>query len=172
MVIIVVIVVVIDDHSCMSIPVAASMIIIMITCIDAPCHNGEGCIIGGIIAVIIGWIIRYIHRGIHILDDGCGFDDNYLCRGRCTDRHRVIASVAGVGCTGWCGGGLRFDDVIFAIELFVTYYLHGDFSLFILGYQNDGYILCFLFADGDLEDKAEIISFLLRYYLDKVNLFI
>jgi len=156
----------------MSIPVAASMIIIMITCIDAPCHNSEGCIIGGIIAVIIWWIIRYIHRGIHILDDRGGFNNHHCCSRRCTDSHRVIASVTGVGCTGRCSCGLRFDDVIFAIEFFVTHYLHGDFSLFIFGYQNDGYILCFLFADGDLEDKAEIISFLLRYYLDKVNLFI
>lgn len=64
------------------------------------------------------------------------------------------------------------DNIILTIEVYVTHNLHRDFFLFIFRDQDDSYILCFLFADGDLEDKRKIIALLFGHDLDEVHLIV
>ena len=64
-IIVIVIIIVIMNHN--SIPstimttIIATMMIVIIMTINANCHYCKRCIIGRIIAVIIGWIVRHIH---------------------------------------------------------------------------------------------------------------
>ncbi len=63
MVIVVVIVVVIDNYCRMSIPVAVTMVMIMIAVINAESDRyNKWIVIGRIIPVIIWRIVRHIHR--------------------------------------------------------------------------------------------------------------
>ena len=74
--VIIVIMIMIDDHGRVVIPVASMVVIRMITPIDTNRHNREGCKIGWIISVIIGWVIGHINRGVNILNDWCRLNDH------------------------------------------------------------------------------------------------
>ena len=69
MIVVIIVVIMIDDHGSMAIPVAIAMIVVMVTCIDTPCHDSKGCIIRWVIPIIVRRIIRHIDRRIHILND-------------------------------------------------------------------------------------------------------
>lgn len=151
-VIMVVVMIMMVDHMCMA--VSISMVVVMITPVDTEGDgNNKWIVIRWIISIVVRWIVWHIHRGVYILDDGCGFDDHHLCRSRCAFLQGIIARIARIDGAGRGGFSLWLDDIILAIEILVTNDLHRDFSLVILGDQDDRYILCFLFTDRDLEDK-------------------
>lgn len=166
--VIIVIMIVIDDHSRVVISIAPMVIVCMMAPIDADRHDGKWIKVWRIVSVVVWRIIGHIDRGIYILHDRCWLNNYCCCCGRYIFSHGVISFVRRIS-SDTRGRSLRFDDIVFAIQILVTNNLHCYLFILILWNQYDGYILCFFFTDSYLEYKGEIITFLGSDDLDKIN---
>ena len=147
-IIIVVVIRVMNHYSIAMSSIVTAMVIVIIMMINTYRHHSECCKIGRIKSIIIGWIIRYINRGIYILHNGCLFNHHNggCCRGRdgcgcrgccccrscgsCRGHGRFSTRISRVGC-GSRRRGLWFNNIIFSVQILIPYNLHGDFFILV-----------------------------------------
>ena len=110
------------------------VVVVMMTTINTNCHYSPSCIIRRVICIVIGRIIGHIYWRVDILYYCCWFNNhNGCCVGR-GGGNWLRTSIPGIRSN--CGNcsSFGFNNIIFTIQIFISYDLHSSFSIFILWY--------------------------------------